>query len=87
MKEVRKCAICGKEFIATRANCKYCGQQCKEEANRIKSREYWSRNCVGENALKQMMQQQKPRASVTEIAIAAKEAGMSYGQYVVQMGL
>jgi len=43
MRETRKCAICGKEFIPNTYNSKYCSAECKYEAMKVWKRDYYNR--------------------------------------------
>lgn len=78
MREFRRCVVCNKLYIATRANAKYCSATCRE---------------IGTSELKSAYREQqkvakpkrKKKQSVTEIAVAARKAGMTYGQYVAMM--
>ena len=83
MKETRKCAICGKEFITIVYNSKYCSDFCKEEGNRIKQREYHENLRKNKGTVKT---EKKPEP-LWKIDAKAREMGLSYGQYVVKMGL
>lgn len=67
------CAICGKKFAAI-GNGKYCSQACKDEADRR-----------GRQRNRQQQHHEKQPTTLAEIAKAANEAGMTYGQYVMMM--
>lgn len=89
MKEIRKCAICGREFMAKNGKSKYCGKSCRVEGNRIIAREH-QRQYSKENKLPKVIEKReksKSRMTIPEIVAAARKAGMSYGQYVEKMGL
>ena len=38
MKKIRKCAFCGKEFVANSGSQKYCSEQCAEAAKAAKKK-------------------------------------------------
>lgn len=99
MQELRKCVICGKEYIATKANCICCSTPCKKERNRQKARENWKRY-IQEGRYHDRMKKTNIRMaktekrqgdtagmSLAEVNAKAREAGMSYGQYMVKKGL
>lgn len=81
------CMVCGKEFIVTRYNKKLCSIECRAERKRIAEREYRvkhfpsRRSSINVNHKKT----RKKMLSLTEIAMKAKEAGLSYGEYVAKM--
>ena len=89
MQEVRKCAICGNEFIAKRANTIYCSGPCRIEANRRRNKANWQNHLDEKNLSREIKKRGKPASDMTlaEINAAAREAGMSYGQYMVSKGL
>ena len=77
MREFRRCLMCNKLYIATRSNAKYCSAACRREVDYASKRAYRAEDT-------------KPREkkqSITDIAVAARQAGMTYGQYVAKMGL
>lgn len=70
---LKKCKCCGIEFDSTKQNRRYCSDECKKKISRERKRrkkEYVT----------------KPNAAVIDIAVKAREAGMTYGQYVARMG-
>lgn len=81
--ETAKCVVCGKEF-ERKGRQIYCSRECSRvkinERARLFSREAEQRKkeeCIRKRNIK------KSKANViNEIAKAAREAGMSYGQYV-----
>lgn len=79
-KETRECVICKKLFIPNVANQIYCNKQCG-----IKALSERRKSVKIENEGKP--KNKKPKMSVAEIAVAARAAGMSYGQYVEKMKL
>lgn len=72
------CKICGKEFIAHTARRKLCSDECKRENNIINATAHGLKmKEIRENAKKEKEQ----RETIVDIAIRARQAGMSYGQY------
>ena len=67
------CAKCGKPIIAKAHNSKYCKDCARLEYNE-RSRRRWKR-VKEENA-------SVASASIVEVAVAARAAGMTYGEYV-----
>jgi len=82
MEKTRTCPVCGKEFII-KGKRKYCSEECSEKvcSQRKKTwgKEYYRKpgriNAKQEGA-------QKRESSLQELARKAREAGMTYGQYV-----
>lgn len=68
------CAYCGKQFTSSIKK-KYCSVDCRERLYRQERKKA----------------RKKPKSknfkSLVEVAIASREAGLSYGQYVAKMGL
>ena len=85
MNRERKCGICGKTFIASKANIKYCCDKCRYEAISIKNIEI--RKSKSENKKASRKKKKDNQQAIIDIAVEAKKAGMSYGQYVARMGL
>ena len=72
----RICGICGKRFAIAAGNQKYCSEACKRESIRINV------------SLNRNTKVRKIDSSDLEaIALAATNAGMSYGKYVAREGL
>lgn len=71
---IKKCPICGREFESSRR--KYCSAPCSKEGQRIKALKLFeTRQKLDEmNGLR--------KTALRDTARAAREAGMSYGQYV-----
>lgn len=88
------CQICGKPFSHASRKL-YCGYDCRVEANRRKNRENGKeayklrkrRKAMGE--VKEAKKANKIRkvSTIAQINEAARDAGMTYGQYVAQMNL
>lgn len=68
--ERKKCKICGREFVAVN----WCNVYCSDECRKIGVRK-------NEEAKKRS---EHPNEEIVRIAIKARAAGMSYGQYVAQ---
>ncbi len=71
----KKCKYCGKEFDATKSKRLYCSDKCKKS--------FWKKKDIKR---KHGVHMEKPNAAVVDIAVKAREAGMTYGQYVAKMG-
>lgn len=80
MRDFRRCAVCNKLYIATRQNAKYCSADCRLEGTYAMKRTYKERK-------EQKAKPKKLKKSITDIAVEARQAGMTYGQYVAKMGL
>ena len=78
MEEVRKCIICNKTFVANTPNKKCCSNECTKIKNRMNATRY-NKEVRGNG--------KKPKKSLsfTDIAVKAKQAGMSYGKYVAMI--
>ena len=74
----RKCEICGEVFNRISYNQRYCGEKCKREANILRSRE--KRRTEKLNA-----QTKTKHETLSEVAARARDAGMTYGQYMVSL--
>ena len=66
----KKCKYCGKEFDATKSKRLYCSDKCKKSRWREKDKKR-----------KYGVHMENPNAAVVDIAVKAREAGMTYGQY------
>ncbi len=75
---LRTCKICDKQFVSKHHSTTLCGPKCKEE-NKKRNAEN-SRKRIKEIERKG----KKKRETIIDIAVKAKEAGMSYGQYVAR---
>ena len=94
MGEIRICGNeeCGAEFVVTQHNKRYCCDSCKKIVEKKRSVLY-SRNGYQRQKermllqLNQKAEKRKAQDKLKEIAIEARNAGMSYGQYVAKYGL
>lgn len=66
-----KCAWCGKTFISDYRR-EYCTSECRKAAN---------------NRDKKKRRSNKKNNSLMQVVKLAREAGLTYGQYVAKMGL
>ena len=71
-KKVLTCSWCGVSFEADRKR-KYCSDKC--------------RAIVNNRTKPKIIPKTTPKLSLEQIAKASREAGLSYGQYVMKMGL
>ena len=90
------CAICGKEFVKTRSNQKYCGPDCQKAGRRVRLQNYkrtynQKKEIKSENmrASAEWKRQEKARAKMREIHAKsnldqnidiARTQGISYGE-------
>lgn len=81
----RKCEVCGRPYVTNKANAKYCGQKCSKEGIRRVNAE--NRKIQSENKKAEKKKKKDNQKAIVNIAVEAKKAGMSYGQYVAKMGL
>lgn len=73
----KKCVYCNKEFYADRHQTRYCSMKCRRAAQEQRNKE----RAEEENHIEK--RDNKPHTSnLLEINRKAREAGMSYGQYV-----
>ena len=73
------CKICGKVFASKIGNKKCCSDECAKENARRNANLYAER--------KKLQPKKEKKLTVTQIAVMAKEAGMSYGQYSAMLAL
>ena len=69
--EEQTCQWCGKKFFYVRKK-KFCSVECREKSQGKRSRKI-------ETVI--------PSMTLQQVAKASREAGLSYGQYVMKMGL
>lgn len=70
-KMTRKCDFCGKEFETARNYQKYCCKHCREEMSKSLSRQ----------KTQEKHEKKNKGDGIVNVAIAARQLGMSYGQY------
>lgn len=73
------CGICGKKFEGYLSS-KYCSDECRRTARRQNDRESDARRKYRKKEKKVKNQ----TVSISDIAKLARQAGMSYGQYVAE---
>ena len=78
MGEVRRCVVCNKSFVVNTPNKKCCSNECTKIKNRMNSARY-NKEIKGNN------NKTKKSLSFTDIAVKARQAGMSYGKYVAML--
>ena len=75
----RECLNCGKEFVSEHPQRRYCCEECRANAEKLRQ----------EQRTKHYKTTEKEKASnmpsISHIAKMAKDAGMSYGKYVEKM--
>ncbi|MBO5068993.1 MAG: hypothetical protein J6C37_01315 [Roseburia sp.] len=79
-REVKKCSICGKHFITNKSRVVCCSPECQKKRNKE----------IQNEARRKYVSQKEPKKkkkTLEEISVEARAAGMTYGQYVAQMGL
>ena len=59
MKEVRKCKICQKYFIANRSNMIYCGPKCRGTGKRLQIKEWISEDRSKDKAPKKRQEAER----------------------------
>ena len=69
---MRKCSYCGKEFLATTGNRKYCSDECRRAAIAECKRKRGQKEEAKENGV----------AALNRLAREAVEHHMSYGKYI-----
>lgn len=79
-KLIKRCIICGKEFTARRDSQKCCSSECrKENASRYQKAKYYKTSRTAKSP-----EPKRPKNNITEIAVAARAEGLTYGQYVAR---
>lgn len=80
----KKCAVCGNEFMGWNKKQKFCGEECKRK-NELRMGEIYRERARLKT--KENKTVQKKKQALNDISMAARNAGMTYGQYVARMGL
>lgn len=78
--KIVKCGCCGKEFNTKNGGSKYCSKDCRLIMSRQISAEY-NRNKRELTKAFMARRSETKSTGIDAVAAAAKEAGMSYGQY------
>lgn len=83
-----KCEMCGCEFVSKYRSKRFC-DKCRVERDREQRAEYRKQfqSVVKETRKKPDNKTKKPALSIAEISRRASASGMTYGQYVLEMGL
>ena len=105
--EMRKCVVCGKEFMPIRGNQLVCSDDCRHKRD-LEVQKQWRENNKGymskktaqempkeEKPKEEKPKQEKPKSKqpktnhdkIADIAIAARNEGLTYGQYVAKYKL
>ena len=83
MGKISVCQVCGKEFEITGSRRKYCSKKCSEKGYRIdQNRRSKERNQREREKRQRTAGRTKKLSPLDEVARKAREAGMTYGQYV-----
>ena len=85
VRDIRRCAVCNKTFVTSRVNTICCSDACKYSRRLQTAKE--NRERILKQETKAVERKKKTARSITEIAVASREAGMTYGQYVSMMGM
>ena len=88
---IKRCEVCGAEYVPRYANTKYC-TACRIEVKREQDRQHekrrirdWQKPSGYHKGVKQTANSaKKAGCTVEEIVRRATAAGMSYGQYVAK---
>lgn len=80
---IKRCKWCKKKFSTMKLNQEYCGKECAHNGKLKYQREYEAKK----KASKEKVPKKTKRKSndVTDIAVAARAAGMTYGEYVARV--
>lgn len=83
-----KCEMCGCEFVSKYRSRQFC-DKCRVEREREQRAEYRKQfqSVDKEMRKKPDNKTKKPALSIAEISRRASAAGMTYGQYVAEMGV
>lgn len=88
MKEVRKCRLCQKCFVAKRSDSVYCSPGCRKEGTRLYDKERKAEERARNKEIQKAENKPKKKSlSIAEIDAMARAEGLSYGKYVAKMGL
>ena len=86
--EERICNTCEKSYIPKRKDQVYCCAECRNQGFKKYLRAYGieAREKKRQEKVEKVKKKEKP-SSLVDIAVEARKAGMTYGQYVAKMGL
>ena len=84
------CAVCGKEFVKTRSNQKYCNKVCQKREMRRRSLEHYHRNkntrarektaYNHQEKVREKMQEIHTKSNLDQNIELARRQGISYGE-------
>lgn len=77
-KKVKLCEVCKQPFIPGTGGQIYCGKECRNRAAYLRYRDVYP-------VSNEQKKKEKRKSRVEEINRLAREAGMSYGQYVAKI--
>lgn len=84
----KKCKFCGKIFIPTSRSQRYCDETCRNNFNyaeRKSVRSEYNKSIEAASEVDPYIPKDKPNEGLVNIAVEARKAGMSYGQYVARL--
>lgn len=79
---IKECRICGKQIVTEHKRKCLCSEECRLENNKQLARKHNERRRQIERTVKPTA---KKKPSVVDIAVKAREAGMTYGQYTAML--
>lgn len=80
------CKECGKEFEAKDSRQKYCSNECYRIASKRRARESYKKPEHKQHEMP-VIKKESANNALVEMAIRAREAGMTYGKYVAMLYL
>ena len=87
---MKTCGICGKEYYGYQSS-RFCGAECRKKRAKWLDEIHAERKTELRRAREREKRMAKKalegRKTITDIANEARQAGMTYGQYVARMGL
>ena len=81
---MKPCIICGELFQPSKINHNCCSQKCRKINFRMQTQSYNERQLEIKRANKSIKKEKTNHEKIADIAIAAREEGLTYGQYVAQ---
>ena len=78
------CKHCNKPFYPKNGRFKYCSTECRLDEKKIQMVSIWQKHSMLKKPKPKIIKQ--PTQTIAEINILAKNAGMTYGEYVSKMG-
>lgn len=76
------CRVCGKQFDTLSSRKKCCSKECAKQNSKNTQKIWWDK----QKGIRRTEKKEK-KATVTDIAVKARELGMSYGQYTAMLWL